>query len=175
MSTLSDPVLVFTLLALMMLTMPLLAERLRMPDLVLLLLAGVVVGPHGLNLLARGDAITLFGSVGLLYIMFLAGLEIDLHRFAHTRTRSVGYGLLTFALPQAVGTVVSYYALGFSWPTSLLLAFADGARGEPLWLADAHAPHARRDLFGGGCREAERQEQSGLKKAGGQQAHGGTP
>ena len=119
---LSDPILVFTLLALIMLIMPLVAERLRMPDLVLLLLSGMLLGPHGFKLLARNDAITLFGSVGLLYIMFLAGLEIDLHRFARTRTRSIGYGLITFALPQTVGTLVSRYALGFSWSTSLLLA-----------------------------------------------------
>lgn len=122
MPLLSDPILIFTLLALVMLILPLLAERLRVPDLVLLLGAGLVLGPHGLNLLARNSAITLFGSVGLLYIMFLAGLEIDLHRFARTRVKSVAFGLLTFAVPQFAGTLAGYYVLGFPWPTSILLA-----------------------------------------------------
>jgi Kef-type K+ transport system membrane component KefB/mannitol/fructose-specific phosphotransferase system IIA component (Ntr-type) len=122
MPTLNDPVLIFTLLALVMLVMPLVAERLRVPDLVLLLLAGLVLGPHGIGLLARNSAITLFGSVGLLYIMFLAGLEIDLHRFARTRLQSVAFGLLTFAIPQCLGTWAGLYLLGFNWPTSLLLA-----------------------------------------------------
>jgi Kef-type K+ transport system membrane component KefB/nucleotide-binding universal stress UspA family protein/mannitol/fructose-specific phosphotransferase system IIA component (Ntr-type) len=119
---LNDPILVFTLLALVMLIMPLLAERLRMPDMVLLLAAGLLLGPHGLNLLARNSAVTLFGSVGLLYIMFLAGLEIDLHHFARTRARSVLFGLLTFSIPQLFGTLAARYLLNFSWPTAILLA-----------------------------------------------------
>jgi Kef-type K+ transport system membrane component KefB/mannitol/fructose-specific phosphotransferase system IIA component (Ntr-type) len=122
MSPLNDPILVFTLLALVMLAMPLLAERLRIPDLVLLLLAGLVLGPHGAGLIERNSAVTLFGSVGLLYIMFLAGLEIDLHRFARTRGRSAVFGLLTFAIPQGLGTLVAHHALGFAWPTAILLA-----------------------------------------------------
>lgn len=122
MASLNDPILVFTLLVLVMLLMPLLAERLRVPDLVLLLLAGFVIGPHGMGLLARTSAITLFGSVGLLYIMFLAGLEIDLQRFAQARAKSIFFGLLTFAIPQGVGMVVAHYLLGLPWPTSILLA-----------------------------------------------------
>ncbi len=120
--TLTDPILVFTVLALVMLLAPLLARRLRVPDLVLLILAGMLLGPYGSGLLTRNTAVTLFGSVGLLYIMFLAGLEIDLHRFARTRGRSMGFGLLTFAIPQLCGTVVGVFVLGFTWPTALLLA-----------------------------------------------------
>lgn len=119
---LSDPILIFTLLAFVMLVMPLLAERLRVPDLVLLLAAGAVLGPNGFGVLARNTAVTLFGSVGILYIMFLAGLEIDLHRFAKTRGRSVAFGLLTFAVPQGLGTLAGHYLLGFNWTTSILLA-----------------------------------------------------
>lgn len=118
----TDPILIFTLLALTMLVLPLLAERLRIPDLVLLLGAGALLGPNGLGLLARNSAITLFGSVGILYIMFLAGLEIDLHRFAKTRARCVVFGLLTFAVPQVVGTLAGRFVLEFAWPTALLLA-----------------------------------------------------
>jgi Kef-type K+ transport system membrane component KefB/mannitol/fructose-specific phosphotransferase system IIA component (Ntr-type)/nucleotide-binding universal stress UspA family protein len=140
-------VLVFTILILVILVAPLLAARLRMPDLVLLLAAGTVMGPNGLHVLERDTAITLFGSVGLIYIMFLAGLEIDLHRFMNTRRRSLGFGLLTFAIPQGLGTLAGRYVLGFEWQTSLLLAsmFASHtllaypiasrlgiARGEPV-------------------------------------------
>ncbi|MDD2454836.1 MAG: cation:proton antiporter [Kiritimatiellae bacterium] len=122
MSPVSDPILMFTLLALIMLAMPLLAERLKVPDMVMLLLAGTLFGPNGAGLLARNTAVTLFGSVGLLYIMFLAGLEIDLHRFAKTRGRSITFGLLTFAVPQACGTLAAHYLLGFGWPAAMLLA-----------------------------------------------------
>ena len=119
---LADPILVFTILMLVILVAPLLAERFRVPDLVLLLGAGALLGPNGLNVLARDAAITLFGSVGLLYIMFIAGLEIDLHRFMRTRNRSIVFGLLTFSVPQGLGMLCGYYLLGFDWPTSILLA-----------------------------------------------------
>lgn len=118
----SDPILIFTILISVILIAPLLAERIRVPDIVLLLLAGILLGPHGSGLLARSSAITLFGSVGLLYIMFIAGLEIDLHRFASTRLRSISFGLITFSIPQCLGTLVGYYVLNFNWPASILLA-----------------------------------------------------
>lgn len=119
---LTDPILVFTILIAVILLAPLLAGRLRIPDLVLLLLAGTLLGPHGFGVLARDAAVTLFGAVGLLYIMFIAGLDIDLYRFGQTRGRSIAFGLLTFALPQALGMLLGRYLLGFSWMTSILLA-----------------------------------------------------
>jgi Kef-type K+ transport system membrane component KefB/mannitol/fructose-specific phosphotransferase system IIA component (Ntr-type) len=118
----SDPILIFTILISVILAAPLLAERLRVPDLVLLLLAGVVLGPHGTGLLAHSSAIVLFGTVGLIYIMFLAGLEIDLHRFATIRKQSITFGLLTFVFPQGLGALVGYYVLSLNWPASILLA-----------------------------------------------------
>ncbi|HPB31719.1 MAG TPA: cation:proton antiporter [Candidatus Sumerlaeota bacterium] len=119
---LSDPILIFTVLVLAMLVMPILSERLRLPDLVLLLLAGAVLGPNGLHVLERNTAVTLFGSIGLLYIMFLAGLEIDLHRFRRTRGRSILFGVLTFTIPQVLGSLAGHYVLGFNWVPSVLLA-----------------------------------------------------
>ena len=121
-NAINDPVLAFVVIALVMLLSPLFAKRLRVPDLVLLLVSGAVLGPNGLGLLERNAAMTLFGSVGMLYIMFLAGLEIDLNRFAQARGRSVAFGLLTFAVPQGVGTLVGFYVLGMNLPASLLLA-----------------------------------------------------
>ncbi len=118
----TDPLLIFTALISIMLLAPLLSERLRMPDLVFLLLAGMILGPHGLGILSRNTAVTMFGSVGMLYIMFMAGLDIDLYRFAQSRTRGIIFGLLTFAIPQTIGTLVGYYILDLSLVCSILLA-----------------------------------------------------
>lgn len=118
----SDPILIFTLLALVMLIAPVFAERFRVPDLVLLLLFGALLGPHGLNVLARTSAIIMLGSVGLLYIMFLAGLEIDLFRFMQSYKRSLLFGFLTFIIPQSLGTLAGRFILGMNWPASILLA-----------------------------------------------------
>lgn len=117
-----DPILFFIAIALIMLLSPLVATRMRMPDLVVLLACGTILGPHGLGLLERNAAMTLFGSVGLLYIMFLAGLEIDLNRFAQARGKSIRFGLATFLVPQATGTLVGHFVLGMDLPASLLLA-----------------------------------------------------
>ncbi len=118
----SDPVLVFTLVLLIILLAPLLLNRIRVPSIMGLLVAGALVGPFGLNLLLRDTSIVLFGTVGLLYIMFLAGLEIDLNDFRKNRNRSLVFGALTFFIPQTVGTLAGYYVLGFAWPSAILLA-----------------------------------------------------
>ncbi len=118
----TDPILVFAILILTILVAPFLARRLRVPDIVLLLLAGVLLGPNGFEVLERSSAVVLFGSVGLLYIMFLAGLEIDLHNFSRTGHRSIIFGLLTFLIPMVFGSLAGRHILGFSWPTSILLA-----------------------------------------------------
>ena len=118
----SDPVLVFTILAMAMLVSPLISERLRVPDLVFLLAFGAALGPNGFHIIERNSAVTLLGAVGMLYIMFLAGIEIDLYRFMRSYKRSVIFGLLTFAIPQVLGTLVGRFVLGMSWTASLLLA-----------------------------------------------------
>ncbi|MEP0547464.1 MAG: cation:proton antiporter [Rhodothermales bacterium] len=117
---LRDPVAVFALVLLVLLAAPLL-ERLRLPSAAVLLLAGVGLGPHGLDVLARDDTIVLLGTVGLLYIMFLAGLEIDLGEFWRHRRRSLGFGVATFAIPQLVGTALGRIGFGFGWPAAILL------------------------------------------------------
>jgi len=119
----TDHVLIFTVITLVILLAPLLASRVRMPDLVLLLLAGTALGEHGFGVLERNEAITLFGEVGLLYIMFLAGLEIDLYEFSRTRKRSLGFGMITFLLPQVLGAAGVYYLLGdLSVASAVLMA-----------------------------------------------------
>ncbi len=118
----TDPILFFTVMVTATLLAPLIAEKLRIPDIVLLLLAGAAMGPHGLGWLERNSAVMLFGSMGLVYIMFLAGLEIDLHKFISARQRSIIFGLLTFAIPQVVGSLLGRYVLSMSWPAAILMA-----------------------------------------------------
>ncbi|MDF9797816.1 Kef-type K+ transport system membrane component KefB/nucleotide-binding universal stress UspA family protein [Catalinimonas alkaloidigena] len=118
---LSDPVQKFTVILLVILFAPLLFTRFRIPGVIGLILAGTVIGPHGLNILEQGET-TLFGTVGLLYIMFVAGLEIDLVDFSKNRKRSLGFGAFTFFIPLLIGTLVSYYFLDYPLRSSILLA-----------------------------------------------------
>lgn len=119
----TDYVLIFTIIVTVILVSLLLASKLKIPDLVLLLLAGVVLGEHGFNVLTRSSAITLFGEIGLIYIMFLAGLEIDLYQFSRTKRKSISFGFLTFVIPQVLGAVAVYHILGgISWTSAILMA-----------------------------------------------------
>lgn len=117
----ADPILVFFTLLAVVLLAPLLFQRIRLPGLIGLIVVGVAIGPNGLNLIEVEGTITLLGSVGLLYIMFLAGLEIDLHQFARQKDRSLVFGAITFAIPQVAGTAF-FLALGFDWAAAILIA-----------------------------------------------------
>ncbi len=119
---LKNPVLLFSLILFIILFAPIVLNKFRIPHLIGLIIAGAVIGPNGFNLIARDMSIILFGTVGLQYIMFLAGLEIDLNEFKKNSTKSLVFGLLTFSIPMTLGTFGSYYLLNFSWPTSILLA-----------------------------------------------------
>ena len=118
----TNPVLKFLLLLLIILFAPILLNRIKIPALLGLIIAGAIVGPHGINLLERDSSITLLGAVGLLYIMFLAGLEINLTEFKKNSVKSMVFGLYTFLIPMILGTLSGFYILHFSWPTSVLLA-----------------------------------------------------
>jgi Kef-type K+ transport system membrane component KefB len=117
-----DPVLIFTLVLLIILIAPIILNRLRIPGIVGLIIAGVIVGPNGLNLLLRDASIILFGTVGLLYIMFLAGLEIDMIDFKKNRNRSIIFGALTFLIPITTGTLIFYYIMDYQIVSALLLS-----------------------------------------------------
>lgn len=119
---LQNPVVIFALVLVIILLSPIILRRLRIPGIIGLILAGVIIGPNGLNILERDSSIVLFGTVGLLYIMFLAGLEIDMIQFKRSRYKSLLFGLLTFSIPQTIGTLIGYYYLNFSLLSSILLA-----------------------------------------------------
>lgn len=119
---LQNEVLIFLLLLAIILFAPILLNKLKIPHLIGLIIAGAAFGPHGLNLLLRDSSITLFGMVGLLYIMFLAGLEIDIADFRKNSSKSFVFGMYTFLIPMVVGTLVGLYLLHYSIITSVLLA-----------------------------------------------------
>ncbi len=119
---LADPVLKFLLILLIILAAPLLLNKLRIPHLLGLIIAGAIIGPHGFNLVLRDSSIILSGTAGLLYIMFLAGLEIDMADFKRNSTKSLAFGMYTFLIPMILGTVVGIWVLRFNVLTSILLA-----------------------------------------------------
>ncbi|SMD01091.1 cation:proton antiporter [Pedobacter africanus] len=119
---LQNPVIIFSLVLFIILFAPILLNKIKVPHIIGLIVAGVIVGPYGLNLLKRDSSIVLFGTVGLLYIMFLAGLEIDLAEFKKNRKRILVFGLFTFVFPLVFGSLASYYLLGYGFLSSLLLA-----------------------------------------------------
>lgn len=86
-----EPVIIFSIVLCIILLSPVLLNRLRIPSIVGMIIAGVVIGPHGFNLLERDGAIVLFGTVGLLYIMFLAGLEIEMTGFKKNATKNARF------------------------------------------------------------------------------------
>src|SRR3954452_8613242 len=119
---LKNPVIIFSLVLFIILFAPLLLNKLKIPHIIGLIVAGIVIGPYGLNLLLRDSSIVLFGTVGLLYIMFTAGLEIDIIEFKKNTVKSIVFGLFTFLVPMVLGIPTAYYILQFSLPASILLA-----------------------------------------------------
>ncbi len=117
-----DPVLVFLLVLSIILFTPLLFRKIKIPYIIGLILAGVLFGPHGLNLLANDKSFELLGKVGILYIMFLAGLDLDLKEFKENKYKSIIFGFFTFIFPLSIGFPICHYVLGFSVQTSLLTA-----------------------------------------------------
>lgn len=119
---LEDPILKFLLILIIILAAPLLLNKLKIPYLLGLIIAGAVIGPHGLNLVLRDSSIILSGTAGLLYIMFLSGLDMDTSDFKKSGWRSLVFGLYTFCVPLALGILAGYYIMGFSIYSSILLA-----------------------------------------------------
>ncbi len=117
-----DPVLIFSIVMTTVLIAPLLAEKLRLPGIIGLIFFGIVLGPHVLNVLEKDRAIDLLGKIGLLYIMFQAGLEINLEEIKRNKHLSINFGLMTFLIPLILGTAGAFYILDMSLPASILLA-----------------------------------------------------
>jgi len=117
-----DPTWVFFLVLLIILFAPLLFARLRIPHIIGLILAGVLIGEHGFNILERDTSFKLFGQVGIYYIMFLAGLEMDLVDLKRNLSKGIQFGALTALIPFAFGFITGYYILHYTLSASLLLS-----------------------------------------------------
>lgn len=117
---LANPVLVFALILLIILISPIALKRLNIPGIIVLIISGIIIGPHGAGILERNDAVNLFSTIGLLYIMFIAGLELDMNQFKANRNKSLLFGLFTFAIPLGIGFPVCYYLLDYGLNASLL-------------------------------------------------------
>ena len=118
----TDPTLIFFVVLLMILLSPIIMGRLRIPHIIGMVLAGVLVGKYGLNILGRDASFELFGRVGLFYIMFLAGLEMDMEGLKKNRNRVMIFGMLTFLIPFAMTYFMGVSLLGYIPLASLLLA-----------------------------------------------------
>ena len=118
----TDPTWIFFLVLVIILFAPIVLERLRIPHIIGMILAGVVIGEHGFNILARDSSFELFGKVGLYYIMFLAGLEMNMEDFKSIRVKATVLGQLAFIFPLGIGIWTNLHLLGYSLATSVLLA-----------------------------------------------------
>jgi len=117
-----DPLLKFLIELIIILCIPLLLNKIKVPHLLGLIIAGAVIGPNGFNVLARDSSVVVTGTTGLLYIMFLAGLEIDMGDFKKNKWKSITFSLYTFIVPFVLGLIGGYYVLHFSILTTVLFA-----------------------------------------------------
>ena len=111
----------FAIVLIVFLEVPALCRRVRLPAVVGLLAAGVLLGPSGLHVAPRhGEVAHFFADIGKLLLMFFAGLEIDLTQFQRLRNRSLAFGMASFALPLAMGFGLGL-VFGYVWLTALLI------------------------------------------------------
>jgi Kef-type K+ transport system membrane component KefB len=129
---LNEPVAFFLLIMSIILVTPLLSERVKLPGIVGIILGGMLIGPHVLGLIEAGDRMEFLATIGLVYLMFSAGLEVDINQFNRVRGRSVVFGFFTFILPQLMGMGLGYLLgleplgmvlLGSAFASHTLIAF----------------------------------------------------
>ncbi len=117
-----EPVIVFTILITIILLAPIAFKKFRIPGIVGLIISGMIIGPNGLNLVVSGESIKLLSTAGLLYLMFLAGLELNSRDLLRNRNKSLVFGALTFFIPLIFGFFVAHFLLSYSLLASLLIA-----------------------------------------------------
>ncbi|RZF62161.1 cation:proton antiporter [Sphingobacterium corticibacterium] len=118
----TDPLIKFLIELVIILFVPLLLNKIKVPHILGLIIAGALIGPNGFHVLERDSSVIVIGTTGLLYIMFLAGLEIDMGDFKRNKWKSLTFALYTFIFPFILGFIGGYYVLQFSIPTSILFA-----------------------------------------------------
>ncbi|HEX2906795.1 MAG TPA: cation:proton antiporter [Phototrophicaceae bacterium] len=119
----NNPVAIFLTIMAVILITPLLSERLRLPDIVGLIVGGMLIGPYMLKLLEVDTVVEALATIGLIYLMFSAGLEVNINQFIRVRNKGIVFGLLTFLIPLVMGTVFARLT-GMDWPGAILLGSA---------------------------------------------------
>lgn len=117
----TQPVQIFLIVLAIILFAPLLLNRLKIPHIIGMIAAGVIIGPYGFNILDNDSSFAIFGQVGLLYLMFLAGLEIDMYHLRLNIRKGLVFGALTLIIPLLLGVLTSVLLLRLDWTTSWLL------------------------------------------------------
>src|SRR5919108_479577 len=120
---LNEPVAFFLFIMTIILVTPLLSERVRLPGIIGIILGGMLIGPHVVGLIEAGDRMVFLSTIGLVYLMFGAGLEVDINQFLRVRGRSMVFGFFTFLLPQLMGMALGWI-LGLNWLGMILLGSA---------------------------------------------------
>jgi Kef-type K+ transport system membrane component KefB len=117
-----NPIIIFAIIIMIILLTPYVSKKLKVPAIFGLIISGLVIGPHGTGLISDNLGVKILSSVGLLYLMFLAGLEINMVSFQRSRYKSIVFGILTFFIPLSLGYFVLRNLFDFSFQSALLLA-----------------------------------------------------
>ncbi len=118
----NDPVIVFVLILGIILAAPVFLRKFRIPGIIGLIISGIIIGPNGLNIIEKSLAVDLFSTIGMLFLMFIAGLDLDQQQFSRTRNKSIVFGILTYIVPFGIGLPVCYYLLDYNLITSLMIS-----------------------------------------------------
>ena len=108
---LEDPLLIFSVVLAIILFAPILFNKIKIPHIVGMILAGMILGPNGINLLSHDSSFELFGKVGIIYIMFIAGIDMDMNDFKQNKNKSIVFGIFTFLIPMVLGAVTGFYLI----------------------------------------------------------------
>lgn len=118
----TNPTVQFLILFIIIFFAPIIFKKIRIPSLIGLIIAGAIIGPFGLSLMLRDSNMIMLGNAGLLYIMFLAGIEIDVEEFKKNSSKSIVFGLITFIIPMIIGFLAARFLLNLNEVSSILLA-----------------------------------------------------
>lgn len=118
----TEPILLFGIALFFIFIIPILFSRIKLPGILGLIIVGLVIGPNGFHIVEQEGSIELLGNIGLMYLMFIAGVELDMLNFRKVRNRSVLFGILTFAIPFLLGFIICHYFLKFNILGSLLVS-----------------------------------------------------
>jgi Kef-type K+ transport system membrane component KefB/nucleotide-binding universal stress UspA family protein len=114
--------LVFAIILLVILISPVLLRKFRIPGLIGLIVSGIIIGPSGFNIIEKSHTIDLFATIGMLFLMFIAGLDLDQQQFRRTKYKSLLFGFLTYTIPFGLGLPVFYYLLDYNLISSLMIS-----------------------------------------------------